>query len=77
MISDIVMPDVDGLELLRTRRRLDPTLPIVVVTGSELRGTPQGTLDTMAMRLGARAVFRKPLALDAFFQVVRTLVGQT
>jgi CheY-like chemotaxis protein len=73
VIADIVMPDVDGLELLRTLRRRDPALPIVVVTGSELRGTPPGTLDTMATRLGARAVFRKPLVLDAFVQVVRTL----
>ena len=33
MFTDIMMPDVDGLELLARVRKTDPELPVVLITG--------------------------------------------
>jgi putative two-component system response regulator len=37
VVSDIVMPDLSGLELLETMRLYRPSLPIVLVTGANTR----------------------------------------
>ncbi|MEQ9608814.1 MAG: response regulator, partial [Kiloniellaceae bacterium] len=33
LVSDIKMPDMDGLALLRRALEIDPALPVVLVTG--------------------------------------------
>jgi DNA-binding NtrC family response regulator len=33
LITDLRMPDVDGLSLLRASRALDPSRPVIVMTG--------------------------------------------
>jgi len=77
VVADIVMPDVEGLELLRILRQEQPALPVIVVTGAELRGTRAGALEAMARRLGAREVFRKPLELPVFTEAVRRLMTES
>ena len=48
VVTDINMPQIDGLEVLRTIREIDGTVPVVVVTG-------HGDLDNAvrALRRGA------------------------
>jgi len=74
IVTDLVMPDCDGLELLRTLRREHPDVPVIVVTGTEV--LPQGALADIASRLGARQVFLKPMPVAAFRQAVRDLVAR-
>ncbi len=59
VISDIVLPDHSGLDLLRHVRNSDPDLPMVLVTG-----TPN--LDTAidAVALGAFRYLVKPISND-------------
>src|SRR5262245_7239359 len=33
VLTDVQMPDIDGLEVLRLARELDPDLPVVIMTG--------------------------------------------
>jgi len=73
VVTDVHMPDIDGLGLLRTLRQEDPTLPVIVVTGVEVG--PTGTLSAMATRLGARHVLLKPVGLLAFRRAVRDVLG--
>jgi len=56
VLTDLVMHDVDGMEILRQARRLDPTAEVILVTG-------HGTIDTavQAMREGASDYITKPL----------------
>jgi DNA-binding NtrC family response regulator len=56
VISDVVMPDVSGLELLRKLKAGDPHRPILLVTA-------QGSIDMAveAMKSGARDFLTKPI----------------
>jgi len=59
VISDIQMPGLDGVALLRTIRERFPNLPVVLMTG-------HGTLDTAVEALRNRAFdyLSKPVVLD-------------
>ncbi|MDH3770549.1 MAG: response regulator, partial [Nitrospirota bacterium] len=37
VITDVLMPEMDGLEVVRTLRRLNSTLPIIVMSGGKSR----------------------------------------
>lgn len=56
VISDVVMPEISGLELLRTLKAGDPHRPVLLVTA-------QGSIDMAveAMKQGARDFLTKPL----------------
>lgn len=47
VISDMAMPFMDGVDLTRAIRRVDPTVPILIATGSA-DGTPLRVLDDFA-----------------------------
>ena len=66
LISDIRMPGMDGLALLREVRRRDPDLPVILVTG-------HGDISTAveAMREGAWDFLEKPFAGERLADVVR------
>lgn len=58
VLTDVVMPDQDGLELLREISELNSQIPVVVMTGGgEIVG--QDYL-LFADRLGASAIIAKP-----------------
>jgi DNA-binding NtrC family response regulator len=56
VISDVVMPETSGLELLRTLKAGDPHRPVLLITA-------QGSIDMAveAMKQGARDFLTKPL----------------
>jgi len=59
ILSDINMPGMDGIELLRNIRLADPDVAVIMVTGAP---DLDGALE--AMRLGAYDHLSKPLNLD-------------
>lgn len=66
VVSDVAMPDVDGLDLLRAIRRRDLDLPVILVTG----------MPSVASALGANAdgAYRymvKPVRLEELSQTIR------
>jgi two-component system C4-dicarboxylate transport response regulator DctD len=65
VISDMRMPRVDGLELLRRIRELDPDLPVVLLTG---HGDVPVAVE--AMREGAYDFLEKPCSRDRLGEVV-------
>ena len=58
VITDLIMPEKDGLELIRELRRTPPLPPIIAVSGGG-RTQPEIYLQ-MAESMGARAVLAKP-----------------
>ena len=62
VITDIVMPEKEGIELILTLRNLDPAIPIIAVSGGNL-GNADSYL-SMADKLGVNATFTKPFTMD-------------
>ncbi|HWC62648.1 MAG TPA: response regulator [Rhizomicrobium sp.] len=58
IITDMVMPDMDGVELMRTLRRDRPRLPIVTLSGVE----DFREYRRISKNLGAQAALRKPVS---------------
>jgi DNA-binding NtrC family response regulator len=63
VITDLVMPEVDGLETIRSVKRLAPALPVIGVTGAAF-GPDDCYIRAMTV-LGAAAVLLKPLEGEA------------
>ncbi len=66
VILDLGLPDVDGLELLRTMRHRQENLPIVVLSS---RGDEAGKV--AALDLGADDYVTKPFGMDELFARMR------
>jgi len=72
VITDIFMPNMDGLELLVALRELQPTTPRIAVTAGII-GASEPFLNAAAA-FGATATFLKPFASDAFLNCVDGLL---
>jgi CheY-like chemotaxis protein len=72
LFLDIFMPGMDGLETMRHVRALQPTMPIIVISGRSI--TPDAYAEPdflkMATKLGAVASLQKPFRADALLAAV-------
>ena len=57
VITDIVMPDMDGLEVLRELRRMDPSVKILAITGGDVE--PGAMYLTPARLMGAATLLAR------------------
>jgi two-component system C4-dicarboxylate transport response regulator DctD len=66
LLSDVKLPGMDGMKLLRTTIERDPALPVILVTG---HGDVSMAVD--AMRQGAYDFIEKPFSADLLLEVCR------
>lgn len=66
VISDIKMPGMDGVQLLRKIRQVDPNLPVILITGHG-----DVPLAVEAMRAGAYDFVEKPFQPSGLSKVVK------
>ena len=59
IVTDIVMPDRDGIDLIRTLHKTNPEIKIVCISGGGIFDVSEYLY--MAKRLGAAAVLQKPV----------------
>jgi len=72
LVSDVRLPDGDGLDVVRAAAAMRPRVPAVVIAG---RASETGRVAARAA--GAAAYLPKPFTADAFAGLVeRVLVGQ-
>ncbi|OWV77486.1 two-component system response regulator [Rhizobium sp. R634] len=71
LVTDLRMPDIDGIELLRQMHRFNMEIPAIVITG-------QGDVAAavQAMKAGAFDFLEKPLRDDALIAAINGAVGQ-
>ena len=68
-LVDLRMPDVDGLQVLATLKKHDPTAAVVVFTAY---GTKENAVE--ALRLGACEFLEKPLSTKTLITTVRRIL---
>jgi len=73
IITDLFMPDYDGIETMLELRRIDPTAKIVAMSGGGFGGSLDLSAD--ARSLGALRTFRKPLNGQELLEAVREILG--
>jgi two-component system response regulator AtoC len=66
VISDVRLPDITGLDILETIKRVDKTVPVIIMTAF---GTIEDAVG--AMKLGAFDYITKPFSLEEFMLFVR------
>jgi len=65
VLTDIRMPDIGGMRVLRDIKRAKPTLPVVIITGyATVRSAVQ------AMKLGASDYLEKPFTPEQLLKAV-------
>ncbi|MCA1757264.1 MAG: response regulator [Bacteroidales bacterium] len=74
LITDIVMPEKEGLEIIFDLRRKNPNLKIVAISGGG-RFQYEGYLKS-AKHLGADLAFQKPLDLKEFMASITGLLNE-
>ena len=75
VITDILMPNKEGLEVIRELREHDRTLPIIAMSGGSQRMAPHDVLQ-VASYLGACKVLLKPFAMNELLSAVDTVLAQ-
>jgi len=68
VISDIRMPDMDGMQLLEHMSQRYPHIPVIMVTA---HGTIEAAVE--AIKMGAKDYILKPLRLDEILAKVETI----
>jgi len=70
VITDILMPEVYGLEVIRTIRRENSTLPIVAITAYT------SSRLTLAKELGSNFILKKPFSIDDLRHIINKALNK-
>jgi PAS domain S-box-containing protein len=70
VVVDLVMPEREGIEIIQTLRKEQPTLKIIAVSGAF-----GGGFLKVAKLLGANTTLAKPVDLDQLLSAVRDVLG--
>jgi CheY-like chemotaxis protein len=75
VITDIIMPEMEGIDLIRAIRSLYPRAKIIAISGGG-RIDPRLCL-SMADKLGADRILQKPFGKSAILSTVAELLAET
>jgi len=70
VLTDILMPDIGGMRVLRDIKRAKPSLPVVIITGY---ATTKSAVQ--AMKLGAANYIEKPFEPEELLNAVSSALG--
>ena len=75
VMTDLVMPETEGLEMIRELRRRDPHVKIIAMSG----GGRVGATDYLkiAKALGANRVLAKPFSNEEMYFALTELLGES
>ncbi len=74
IITDILMPEKEGLGLITELRKQTPDIKIIAISGGAPSISPGCNLE-LAQMFGAHKTFQKPLDIDALIETIRELLG--
>jgi DNA-binding NtrC family response regulator len=73
VITDLIMPEMEGIETMMRLRKLDPGVKVIAISGGG-RNRPDEYLH-MATKLGALSTFKKPVDRTALLYAAQALVS--
>ena len=74
VVTDIIMPDKEGIEMILEMRRNRPDAKIIAISGGGRTGNVEFL--KMAGSLGAVATLKKPIRLAEFLTVLNDCLGR-
>lgn len=74
VVTDLIMPETEGLELIRELRKLSSFVKIIAISGGSRYFEPDNQLKAAEL-IGADVCFSKPIDLKAFKEAVNTLLN--
>jgi len=73
VITDLVMPEIDGFEVINEIKQMTPQIPIIVITGGSAR-LDRDYLLSMARLMPVCRVVAKPINFDEFCVIVQEVL---
>jgi CheY-like chemotaxis protein len=73
VVTDLIMPEEDGLKVIIKLRELKPTIKIIAISGGGKAGP--GSYLNLAKVLGADAVYSKPFSLNDLIAKIEELLN--
>ncbi|MDR3557502.1 MAG: response regulator transcription factor [Syntrophobacteraceae bacterium] len=73
VITDLIMPEMEGLEVIMELKQKVPNLKILAVSGGG-RNDPASYLD-LATALGAKCALTKPFSMETLLKTVKQLIS--
>jgi CheY-like chemotaxis protein len=75
VITDLIMPNEDGLKVIMRLREIKPSLKIIAISGGGKAGP--GSYLNLAKALGANVIFPKPFSInDLLVKIEQLLAGE-
>jgi CheY-like chemotaxis protein len=72
VVTDIIMPEEDGLKVVMKLRELKPTIKIIAISGGGKVGP--GSYLNLAKALGADAIYSKPFSISDLITKIEQLL---
>ena len=73
VVTDLIMPEEDGLKVVIKLRELKPSIKIIAISGGGKVGP--GSYLNLAKALGADAIYSKPFSLNDLVDTIEQLLG--
>jgi DNA-binding response OmpR family regulator len=75
LITDIIMPEISGWEIIKRVRQARKAMPIIAISGGGQIMDADVALK-LGERLGADVILRKPIEIDALLQAVEDVMSE-
>ena len=69
VITDIIMPEKDGIEIILELKKRYPDIPVIAISGGGINSSESYL--KMAKSFGVNAIFEKPVEKEKFFIAVK------
>ena len=75
VITDVIMPNVDGIEVLNAMKKEYPNIPVIVISGG---GRVSADMYLKSAKvLGARAIMQKPIDNDLLLKTIDEVLAES
>jgi CheY-like chemotaxis protein len=75
VITDLVMPNMSGVELIMELKKRVPSLKIIAISGGSLEEGPDGYL-SRAQKVGVDRCLKKPFMLNTLSAMIKELLPE-